>query len=77
MHTQLSKWGNSVAIRLPKALLGAIGLEAGSSVEIRVDKDRLIIEPRRRYKLDDLVRGITEANRHATEDEGALGDEQW
>jgi antitoxin MazE len=33
---QVSKWGNSLAIRLPAAVVEALELEEGDSVEIRV-----------------------------------------
>jgi antitoxin MazE len=78
MQTYVTKWGNSLAIRLPKALVSEIGLAEGSSVELRIDEDRLIIEPRKHYKLAELVRGITERNCHAAVDDGpSKGSEQW
>jgi antitoxin MazE len=33
---QVSKWGNSLAIRLPAAVVDALKLKEGDSVEIRV-----------------------------------------
>ena len=32
---QISKWGNSLAVRLPKALIERLGLKEGDEVEIR------------------------------------------
>jgi antitoxin MazE len=37
---QVAKWGNSLAVRLPKALVDALGLKEGDEVEIRaVDRN--------------------------------------
>ncbi|MHB8405927.1 MAG: AbrB/MazE/SpoVT family DNA-binding domain-containing protein [Gammaproteobacteria bacterium] len=33
---QISKWGNSLAVRLPTAVVDALGLKAGDQVEIQV-----------------------------------------
>ena len=37
---QVSKWGNSLAVRLPAAVVEALGLEEGDQIEIRVAGDR-------------------------------------
>ena len=37
---QVSKWGNSLAVRLPAALVEALGLKAGDEIEIQVAGDR-------------------------------------
>ncbi len=33
---QVSKWGNSLAVRLPAAIVDALGLKEGDQIEIRV-----------------------------------------
>lgn len=33
---QVAKWGNSLAVRLPAAVVEALGLEAGDEIEIQV-----------------------------------------
>ena len=37
---QVSKWGNSLAVRLPKSVVEALNLQAGDSIEIVVASDR-------------------------------------
>jgi antitoxin MazE len=37
---QVSKWGNSLAIRLPAAVVEALGLSEGDDVEVHVADDR-------------------------------------
>lgn len=33
---QVSKWGNSLALRLPAAVVDALGLNEGDDIEVRV-----------------------------------------
>lgn len=33
---QVSKWGNSLAVRLPSAVVDALGLKEGDQIEIRI-----------------------------------------
>ncbi len=37
---QVSKWGNSLAVRLPKAVIDALGLKEGDQIEIKILDDR-------------------------------------
>jgi antitoxin MazE len=50
-QVQISKWGNSSAIRLPKAMLDELGLKPGQSVELTVKDGKGIIEPARPKKI--------------------------
>ena len=38
---QVSKWGNSLAIRLPIAVVKALGLKEGDDIEVKIAEDRL------------------------------------
>lgn len=42
---QIAKWGNSSAIRLPKAALDELGLKQGDAVELTVEDGKGILEP--------------------------------
>ena len=79
MKSHISKWGNSLALRIPKALSGELELEDGAEVELFVQDGSIIIKPVSSiYHLDDLVRGITPENRHTETDWGAPeGSEVW
>lgn len=58
MHmTVLRKVGGSVMLAIPPALLDLLNLQAGATVGIALDGNRLVIEPppRRRYSLDELL----------------------
>jgi len=45
-EVQISKWGNSAAIRLPKAVLEALGIKEGSKVNLTIEGGRAVIEPK-------------------------------
>ena len=77
--TQLSKWGNSLGLRLPKSVAREARLDEGDTVQVSVDNGAIVIRPSRpRYSLDELVRRITPKNRHGASDWGGpLGNEAW
>lgn len=37
---QVAKWGNSLAIRLPSAIVEALGLKAGDEIDVRIAGER-------------------------------------
>lgn len=80
MKTSVRKWGNSLALRIPKPLADEIGLEENSTVEISLREGELVIAPAIGPKpdLDDLLAAVTEDNLHGEVDSGlAMGDEAW
>lgn len=79
MAVQLvKKWGNSLAVRLPAAVMEAAQLTLDQAVEVRAESGRVIIEPvARSYSLDDLLAGITAQNRHDEYDFGVAQGKEW
>lgn len=80
MTTEVGRWGNSLAIRIPRAVAERAQLSEGDRVAVEVAGDgSVLIRPARpRYALDDLVRAITARNRHRETDWGLPeGREQW
>ena len=80
MKTQLAKWGNSLAIRIPKAVAEAASLRDGDELEIAAQGNGTIAARKRARKLTlrQLLRGITDENLHNETDWGeARGREQW
>ena len=84
MKVAFQKWGNSLALRVPKAFADEIGASDGKAAEMTVRNGRLVIEiarpqrRKRRYELDELVAGITLDNRHEEIDWGpSVGNEAW
>lgn len=71
MRAKVQKWGNSLAIRIPKPVAQEIGLRAELDVEMSVEKGSLVLAPTpRQYTLEELVKGITAENRHEEVDFG-------
>lgn len=60
----ISKWGNSLALRIPKGLAEDVRLGEGSSVDMRLEDGRLVIEPVADTTLDRLLARITDDNLH-------------
>ena len=79
MTTQLSKWGNSLGLRLPKAVALEAGLGEGDTVDVVVENGTIVIRAAKStYSLDELVNGITADNRHDATDWGRpVGLETW
>lgn len=80
METFVRRWGNSLALRLPKPLAAEAGLAEDTPVELLLEEGRLIIAPvvEPRYALDALLAGITPENLHGEVDSGqAVGGEAW
>ncbi|MEI7833652.1 MAG: AbrB/MazE/SpoVT family DNA-binding domain-containing protein [bacterium] len=78
METHIQKWGNSLAIRIPRSCAVDSHLEENMTVEITQENDRLIITPVRlqRWSLNELLAGITPDNFHREADTGlAIGVE--
>jgi antitoxin MazE len=49
MYTTIQKWGNSLAIRIPKAVLEKADLRENDRVEIRADSGQLVVVPATRH----------------------------
>ena len=79
MTTQVSKWGNSLGLRLPKSVAREVRLDEGDTVDVVVDNGSIVIRPSRpRYTLDELVERINARNRHGENDWGVpVGHEVW
>ena len=79
-RVQIKKWGNSLALRIPKAFADDIGASEGTVVEVAVAAGRLVASPVRRpkVKLADLLAKVTKLNLHKEVETGsAVGREAW
>ena len=80
METTIQKWGNSLALRIPKVLALDAHIKEGSLVEIAASDEKIVIKPIRKtaFKLKTLVSRITPENIHVEVDTGApVGREAW
>jgi antitoxin MazE len=72
MQSHISRWGNSLGVRIPKDMARRIGLNAGDRVDIEADSDRIVIAPAApRYRLEDLLVGMSPKAMRAAFDWGA------
>lgn len=80
MRARVQKWGNSLALRIPRAYALDTHLEAGTLVELSSQEDALVIRPliRPKYVLDELLADLDKASLHPETDTGApSGSEAW
>jgi antitoxin MazE len=80
MKTRVQKWGNSLALRIPKAFAVEAGLQANAPVELSLVDGTLIVQPTppELLTLEELLRGITADNIPDEWDTGpAVGKEVW
>ena len=80
MHTRIQKWGNSLAIRIPKSFAAEVGLDQDSEVELSLLDGKLILVPitRQPVLLAALLAQITDDNLHSEVSTGdAVGNEGW
>jgi len=80
MRTKVQKWGNSLAIRIPKLFAQNIRLRNDDRVELLLKNGKLIISPiiDEEYTLEGLLSGVTADNVHSEIDMGKpVGKEIW
>ncbi|HEV7798027.1 MAG TPA: AbrB/MazE/SpoVT family DNA-binding domain-containing protein [Pyrinomonadaceae bacterium] len=80
MKATIQKWGNSLALRIPKSFATHSSIVQGTVVDLSLDNGRMIVEPTKEqnYSLEDLLARVTKKNLHSEVDFGAsLGKEVW
>jgi antitoxin MazE len=79
MRARAQKWGNSLAVRIPKAIADQVGVREEDELEIEVEADVIRLKRcRSEPSLDRLLGGITRENLHDETDFGQTeGREAW
>ncbi|HET8576115.1 MAG TPA: AbrB/MazE/SpoVT family DNA-binding domain-containing protein [Methylomirabilota bacterium] len=80
MRVPVQKWGNSLALRIPKPFAEDVGVSEGTVVDVSVSKGRLIAAPAAppRPRLGHLLRRVTKRNLHGEVETGPpVGREAW
>lgn len=80
MRSRIQKWGNSLALRIPKSFATEVGLQRETSVEVSLANGKLVITPVAKPKptLKQLLAKVTEENLHHEIETGpATGNESW
>ena len=80
MKTQLSRWGNSLAVRIPKHVANAAKLKEGDAVDLEVEGPGAVRlqKPDKKPTLKELLEGIKPENVHGESDWAEpRGNEAW
>jgi antitoxin MazE len=80
MQVRVQKWGNSLAVRIPKPLAEDAAVKEGTVLNLAVSEGKVIAVPVRKKKLSlkQMLAQVTRKNLHAEVDFGsAVGREIW
>lgn len=82
MRIRVKKWGNSLAVRIPRAFARETAVEEGSELEMKLEEGCLVLTPvlgeNGEYELESLLEGVTPENLHAEVHSGEpRGREVW
>ncbi len=76
-NTHISKWGTSLAIRIPKAIAQQWGVREGSAIEIISRGDHVVLR-KETYNLTEMLDQVTDDNLHSEQNIGPIqGNEEW
>ena len=78
METEIKRWGNSAAVRIPSKVLARAGLDVNSPIEIEAKTGQIVLKtasPKKRYSLDELLKTSPKGSfEFGTEDQEWLDD---
>ncbi len=80
MHVRVQKWGNSLAIRIPKPLAEDAEVKEGTVLNLAVSEGKVVAAPVqiKKTSLKQLLAKVTRKNLHAEVDFGpSVGREIW
>jgi antitoxin MazE len=76
-EAQIVKWGNSLAVRIPKPVAEAAGMREGDPIVIEADEGQIKVRRKQRIPtLKELVAKITPENRYEEIPTGAAGGKE-
>lgn len=80
MRIKIQKWGNSLALRIPKAFAFQSKIREDEYVNLTLEENKIVIEPEevKKYTLKELMSGVNKTNLHSEIDFGKqIGNEHW
>lgn len=78
METVIKKWGNSLGIRIPSYIAKDLSLKEGSFVEIEDERGKIVIKPKKKNDLKEMLKSIDKNNIHGEfGTESPVGNEAW
>lgn len=76
MHINVTKWGNSLGVRIPRILANKVGIHAGTPVDVTVQDHHIVIT--KELSLQSLLDQVAEENIHNEVQAGPKrGKEAW
>jgi antitoxin MazE len=79
MNTQVGRWGNGLAVRIPEVYAKKLALKDGMELDVSLVTGGLLLRPRgRAFTLTELLEQVTPENIPGETDWGqAVGRESW
>jgi antitoxin MazE len=80
MHVRVRKWGNSLAVRIPKSLAEDVEVKEGTVLDLAVSEGRVVATPVQKEKLSlkQVLAKVNKKNLHDEIDFGSpVGRETW
>jgi antitoxin MazE len=80
MQVRVQKWGNSLAVRIPKPLAEDAEVKEGTVLNLAVSEGKVVATPveKKKQSLKQLLAKVTRKNLHAETDFGpSVGREIW
>ncbi len=77
MRTRVTRWGNSLGVRIPRSVAEGAGLVDGASVDVVLEDGQIVVRAAG-YTLESLVAGVNPENVHGETPTGRpVGREVW
>ncbi|HET7620205.1 MAG TPA: AbrB/MazE/SpoVT family DNA-binding domain-containing protein [Vicinamibacterales bacterium] len=78
MTTRVAIWGNSLAVRLPRAVAEEAEVKDGDAVEVTIERGVIVVRPaKKRYTIEELVADIRPEDRGEIDWGPPVGKEVW
>ena len=77
MVVAVKKWGNSLAIRIPKDIAKSLSIEDNTNLEIEIIDNQMVLKPKKDNYLEELVSKIDSSNLHNEIETNRVGNEEW
>ena len=78
MTVPMKKWGNSLALRIPKDIATTLSIEYDTKMELSIVDGALVLRPLKSSRLEHLVSQINSSNLHNEIETGeSVGYEEW
>ena len=73
MKVKIQKWGNSLAVRIPKSFAVQTEIEQDTIVDLSILEGNIIVKPEKRkpkFNLEELLQKVSKDNLHGEVDAG-------